>query len=214
MIDTLSGECVPQCEGEWLRSAKEVLKQNGFNVYVFAVALRDAIIKGRPKNKNSMLVGPKNCGKSFLLNSLELIYPGNDKYVWVEWDEGKIVYLNDFGWSQELIAWHDFLLLLEGPTVHLPRPKNMYITNSVITRNNTLPISATGKALIEYIGIYNTRDRGKSDMMATRWKVFAFYYQIPMSQTKHIPPCSHCFCKLAMTGSEEDWTKQKVINNV
>lgn len=28
----LSGECVPQSEGEWLRSAKEVLKQNGFYV--------------------------------------------------------------------------------------------------------------------------------------------------------------------------------------
>ena len=26
----LSGEYVPQCEGEWLRPAKEVLKQNGF----------------------------------------------------------------------------------------------------------------------------------------------------------------------------------------
>ena len=45
----LSGECVPQCEGEWLRSAKAVLKQNGFNVYVFAAALRDAIIKEAKK---------------------------------------------------------------------------------------------------------------------------------------------------------------------
>ena len=56
----LPGECVSQCEGEWLRSAKEVglmymfllqLKQSGFNVYVFPAALRDAILKGRPKKK-------------------------------------------------------------------------------------------------------------------------------------------------------------------
>ena len=156
-----------------------------------------------------MLVDPTNCGKSFLLNPLELIFKifvnsENGKYAWVGLDECEIVYLNNFRWSQELIAWNDFLLLLEGQTVHLPCPKNMYATDLVITRDNTLPIFATGKAPIEYIERYNTRDKRESDMMATRWTVFTFHYQIPMSQTKHIPPCRHCFWKLAMTGSEED----------
>ena len=54
----LSGECVPQVDGEWLRYAKEVLKQNKFSVYVFSAALRVGIIKGRQKN-NIMLIGPQ-----------------------------------------------------------------------------------------------------------------------------------------------------------
>ena len=44
------------------------------------------------------------------------------------------------------------LLLLKGQSVHFPRPKNVYATDLVITLDNTLPIFATGKASIEYIG--------------------------------------------------------------
>ena len=178
-------------------------------MYMFLLQLLEMPSLKRQKNNNIMLVGPTNCGKSFLLNPLELIFksfvnPWNGKYAWVRIDECEIVYLNDFCWSQGLIAWNDFLLLLEGQTVHLNHPKNMYATDLVITRDNTLPIFATGKSLIEYIRRYNTWDERESDMMATRWKVFTFYYQIPMSQAKHIPPCPHCFRKLAITGSEED----------
>ena len=49
-------------------------KQNGFNVYVFAGALRDFIIKKRQKSNIIMLVGLATCGKSFLLNPLELTF--------------------------------------------------------------------------------------------------------------------------------------------
>ena len=80
----------------------------------------------------------------------------------------------------------------------------MYAIDLVITRDNTLPIFATGKAPIEYTGRYHTRDERESDVMATRWKVFTFHDQIPMSQAKHVPPCPHCFCKLAISGSEEE----------
>ena len=77
--------------GESLKSAKVVLKQNGFNVYVFAAALRDTIIKGRHKNNNIMLVDSTNCGKSFLVNPLELIFksfvnPENGTCLcWIRW---------------------------------------------------------------------------------------------------------------------------------
>ena len=80
----------------------------------------------------------------------------------------------------------------------------MYATDLVITRDNTLSIFATGKAPIEYTGRYHTWDERESDAMATRWKVFTFHDQIPMSQAKHVPPCPHCFCKLAISGSEEE----------
>ena len=43
---------------------------------------------------------------------------------WVGLDECEVAYINDFRWSTEIIAWIDFLLLLEGQKVHLPQPKN------------------------------------------------------------------------------------------
>ena len=89
-------------------------------------------------------------------------------HAWVGLDECEIVYLNNFRKSQVLIVWNDFLLLLEDQTIHLPRLKNVCATDLVITRDNTLSIFATEKALIEYIGRYNTRDERESDTMATQ----------------------------------------------
>jgi len=57
-----------------------------------------------------MLVGPTNCGKSFLLNPIELMYncfvnPASGKYAWVGLDEKEVAYLNDLRWTEELIRW-------------------------------------------------------------------------------------------------------------
>ena len=72
--------------------------------------------------------------KSFLLKPIELIFktfrnPATGKYAFVGVDEKEVLFLNDFRYSSEIIAWSEFLLLLEGDTVHLPRPKNMYATD-------------------------------------------------------------------------------------
>ena len=67
----LTANCVDQCNGEWLPFDKQVLWQNNFNVNLFADSVREAIINGRQKNNSIMLVGPTNCGKSFLLSPLE-----------------------------------------------------------------------------------------------------------------------------------------------
>jgi len=58
--------------------------------------------------------------------------------------------------------------------VHLPRPKNQFATDLVISRENTLPFFSTSKAPIEFIGKYNSRDEKESDMMNSRWKIFYF----------------------------------------
>ena len=138
--ETAKGPC--QCKGEWLRCAKEVLAKNKINNYVFAHTMRQCLIFGRRKNTNILLIGPTNCGKSFLLNPIELMFktlvnPAKDRYAWVGLDEFEVAYLNDFRWTPEIIAWNDFSLLLEGQTVHLPRPKNQFATDMYIDRTNT-----------------------------------------------------------------------------
>ena len=153
----ISAECIENSGGVWLTCAKQVLRQNYFNVY--AAAIHDAITTGRQKNNNIMLVGPTNCGKSFLLYLSEIIFRSfinraNGRYEWVGLGTCKIAYLNDFRLSTEIISWSDFLLLLEGQTVYFPRPKNMYATDLCISRDNHLSIFATSKFPVEFVG-YN-----------------------------------------------------------
>jgi len=157
ILTNLDRECIPGCNGVWMESAWEVLSNNSINIYVFADAIRQCLQKGRKKANNLMLTGPTNCGKSFLLNPIELMFkcfvnPAAGRYAWVGLDECEMAYLNDLRWSEELIKWNDFLLLLEGQTVHLPRPKNQFATDLVIERENKLPFFATSKAPIQFVG--------------------------------------------------------------
>ena len=67
---TANTECVQHCEGTWLQSAIEVLTNNQIHPVVFAHSLRKLLENGRGKFRNIMVVGPPNCGKTFILMPL------------------------------------------------------------------------------------------------------------------------------------------------
>lgn len=196
------GECVDGCNGQWYECAYQVLTQNMVNPCIFAAAVRSLIEKGRGKFRNLMIIGPANTGKTFLLAPLQIVYktfsnPANDKYGWVEADQAECIFLNDFRWTSELIAWHEFLLLLEGQKVHLPAPKNHFVKDICI--DTDVPIFATGKARITYVGRYNSSDDRETEMMSVRWKIFEFRKHIPEHEQRDVPPCPKCFAKLVFT---------------
>ena len=58
--------------------------------------------------------------------------PANDKYAWVGFKKAKMFLFSDFICSRDLIPWHDMLLLLEGETVKLPAPNNIYSEDIMI----------------------------------------------------------------------------------
>ena len=66
-------EC--RCNGLWLTCAKDVLKRNHIVYSLFAGALLTSFEKGRQKHVNIMLVGPANCGKTFLLKPVLKLLP-------------------------------------------------------------------------------------------------------------------------------------------
>ncbi len=198
-----NGECAKACEGRWLECAKEVLVNNKVHPILFAAAVRELLLLGRGKYRNIIIVGPTNCGKTFLLKPLELIFttfsnPAADKYAWVGADNCEIILLNDFRWSKELIEWKSFLLLLEGDVVKLPAPKNHYSTDVAIEKDT--PVFATSKSIIKYIGNYNSQDQSEDEMMASRWKVFTFSYSIPENEQKNVISCPKCFAELVLMG--------------
>ena len=57
-----------------MRCTKVVLQNKKINALFFAYALLNVFLKGRQKNTNILIVGLPNCGKSFLLNPIKLIF--------------------------------------------------------------------------------------------------------------------------------------------
>ena len=119
-----------KCEpvSQWHNLALELLQNNGILPESFGNAIQELLRKGRGKYRNIMLTGPANCGKTFLLNPLNSIYktftnPASTSFAWVGAEQAEVVFLNDFRWSPQIIAWHDFLLMLEGQLVHLSSAK-------------------------------------------------------------------------------------------
>ena len=198
LYSKLEGECEPGCDDQWLQMAKEVLERNSIVRDDFAEAVRILLDKGRGKYRNVYLKGPCNCAKTFLLNPLNTIYktftnPASTTFAWVGAEQSEVVFLNDFRWSAQIIPWHDFLMLLEGQSVHLPAPKTHY-RQDILFQGDT-PIFCTSKDELSYVrgGVVDDRE---TQMMKVRWCVFNLFHQIPEEQQKSVPPCGKCFSRL------------------
>ena len=50
------------------------LEENDIGVELFRTAVNELLLRDQGKNRNLLLTGPTNCGKSFLLNPLKVIY--------------------------------------------------------------------------------------------------------------------------------------------
>ncbi|XP_057309731.1 uncharacterized protein LOC130647782 isoform X1 [Hydractinia symbiolongicarpus] len=154
ICEAAAADCVDFCDGRWLQCALEVLRFNGLHLIVFSEALRDLLVNGREKHRNIFITEPADCAKTFLLDPLQKIFrtfsnPSDNKYSWLGVEKAKVIFLNDFHWSSESIAWKELLLLLEGQTVHIPTPKNNYTRDLCI--DGDIPVFATGKNEIKYV---------------------------------------------------------------
>ena len=195
--DVLEEDCVENCNGLWYYCAHETLERNGIQKATYVKAVCDLLEQGRGKYRNIFIVGPANCGKTFMLNPLNNIYttfsnPATTTFAWVGAETAECVFLNDFRWSAQLIPWHDLLLLLEGQPVHLPAPKTHYARDLLFA--NDTPIFATGKNPLVYIK-NGAIDERETDMMSVRWKVFFFNRQFNESEQRDIPACGKCFAR-------------------
>lgn len=200
LVEAKGSECVEGCSGEWLKCAREVLLKNGIFASYFGDSIRELLEKGRGKYRNIMIIGPTNCAKTFILLPLTIIYntfcnPASTSFAWVGAEEAECLFLNDFRWSQTVIPWHDFLLMLEGELVHLPAPKTYYSRDLAFDRDT--PIFCTGKNSFIYVK-GGTVDQRETDMMSVRWRTFHFNHQIPERDHKELKPCPRCFSRLIL----------------
>ena len=112
-IDTvnihLTSDCVESCFGQWLQCPKEVLLLNGIDTFQFVTSIEDLLIHGRSKRRNFIITGPTSCANKFMLNPVKLIFSDSifeNKYACVGSGKAKMIFLNNFRWSKDLIPWH------------------------------------------------------------------------------------------------------------
>ena len=103
------------------------------------------------------------------------------------------IHLNDFRWSNQIIPWHDLLLMLEGHLVHLPAPKT-HFAKDICSQRDT-PVFSTGKSSLVYLK-NGAIDEAETDMMSARWLNIRLHYQIPRGEHREIPACGKCFSQL------------------
>ena len=172
----------------------------------FCTAIYTALSKGRGKYRNIFIYGDTNCGKSFILAPLKVIYktfcnPATGSFAWLGAEDAEVIFLNDFRWHPKIIAWADFLQALEGDTVHLPTPKN--VCSRDLELNKDTPFFATSDAplvLIKAEAIDSTNTR----MMNVRWRFCHFWNQIPPEEQQELIPCGRCFAKFILDNARND----------
>ena len=196
----LGEQCVSGWNGLWYYLAHQTLQNNGVEKLAFTNAIVDLLKRGRGKYRNILIVGPANCGKTFVLNPLNSIFntftnPATTTFAWVGAEQAECIFLNDFRWSNQLIAWHELLLMLEGQPVRLSAPKTHYAKDVVLDKDT--PIFATGKHTLVYIK-NGYIDEKETKMVAVRWKVFYFNHQINEAEQHETPACGRCFAKFIL----------------
>ena len=194
------GECATGCDGNWQTAATQLLGRQGMMKGEFCDAIYTALVKGRGKYQNIYIHGPTNCGKSFILSPLKVIYktfcnPATGSFAWIGAEDAEIIYLNDFRWHPKIIAWADLLLALEGDTVHLPAPKNLSSHDVELQRDT--PFFATSDAPIVLVK-GGSIDHTNTQMMNARWRFFHFWRQIPLEEQQELVPCGHCFARFIL----------------
>lgn len=70
----LGNACVEGSNGKWLRMAEQVLGRNSIDRLDLSEGVQNLLQEGHGKYRNMLLKGVANCGKTFLLNPLNVVF--------------------------------------------------------------------------------------------------------------------------------------------
>ena len=212
--------CVCPSFAMWFTLAIDLCVKNSIKWEEVGSALYDCIVGGRKKHKNILIAGQADCGKTFLLEPLKLVFehilnsPPSSVFGWLGVEKAQIIYLNDFRWinpvtnKQGIITWDAFLRLLDGTSCTLPAPMNSHNKHIEISNENDIPILCTTIDEIRYYEKHldepqTEKHHHENDMMKQRWNVIKLSHRIPKDQKADIEPCGWCFCNFLCSGKKD-----------
>ena len=206
-----TGVCTCDTKGFWLVLAYDICEKNGIEREVMGRAFYNAIVKGRKKHNNIIILGESNCAKTFLVAPLRRLFkrcfssPAASGFAWDKVETAQVILLNDYRWAPldkaGNITWSAFLLLLEGDDVKLPAPMNHKSEHYEISHKNDVAVFCTSGSMITYWKkdvdeAQTKRHTTENKMMLERWhKPFCLTYEFSEDQKAECDPCEWCFCK-------------------
>ena len=133
----------------------------------------------------------------------QLIMVKTSTFAWVAAEQAELLFLNDIGWSPQVIHLNDLLLLLESEPVHLQTPKTHYAQDTGATQQYLQQVP------LDYSLLGMVSCDTETEMMKVRWKSFKFHHRISERQEKSISPCGRCFTQLVL----QEWQtfRKKII---
>lgn len=195
-----------QCTGDWLNAALDILQKNNLDRTQFTQKIISALVNGRGKGYNLMINGPTNSGKSFILMPLTLIYncfwqPSAGSYNWVAAPGRELIFLNDIRYDEDgdkkVMAWRQFLNLLEGCTVNIARPSNLF-SEDYEWKDRKAPIFATAEYPISRV-VAGRVIAGETQQMNQRWVFVKFHHQYLGEDVNYdLEACPRCFAEFVL----------------
>ncbi len=185
------GGCV--CGGRYEGAADEVLALQGITPQSYCSAVVAALERGRRKETNIYVWGGlPNCGKTFLVQPLALIFketcfenPEAGAFPFTDLPGSDIVIWQDWRYTPGILKWERMLQWWEGKiAIRLAMPKNKNAHDFRYTED--APVFMTSKALPHH------SDASETSMALAR--IRPFHFHTPMQRIDlSIVECGKCF---------------------
>ena len=152
------GWCVQVCHGSWLKYAEEIMKNNKLHPVVFGTAVKELITLECGKYRNIIIVGPSNCGKTFLLKLLESVFKNIfQNQLQINMLGLELTMLRSFFWiiSHGLLRWLSGKVCCYYLKVTRWGYQRLKIIFHVISKKRDSPVFVTSKCEITLLGKYS-----------------------------------------------------------
>ena len=194
-----------ECGGRWIPGAVKVLEGNSISPVVFTGAVYTALQLGAVRGANVACIGKGGCGKSTLIESLELVFKCLEKpqsgstFPLSKIKQHEVILWQDYDHEEATLKFQDLLSLFVGESVGLRMP---CAPNEKF--RNTCPCFYSARKPLECPprqGLTYHDMAELTSQMSERFSTFSFTVPLPFAaRDKAFPKCGRCAAAFYLRG--------------